>query len=393
MALPLDARFPDARLGFMCEDCGARVALADGEMAGRLAGLGLQVLGMEGEAPEGLPPDPADPDLAAYVIYTSGSTGRPKGVVIRHGQLAQFSAAVVAAMGLEAPQVVLSASAAVFDAWFMDLAVVLGTGGRMVRLRAVDLARPGYLAALAEAEGATYMDLTPSVWRAALAGGFRPGPGMHLVTGGEALDAGLAHSLVEGGARLYNSYGPTEATVVAIGTPVTPGDGPVPIGHPLPGTTAHVLDARLEPVPMGVAGELWLGGGQVAAGYLGRADLTAAAFVADPFSDVPGARMYRTGDLVRRGPMGLEFLGRVDGQLKIRGQRVEPGEIEAALAALPGIAAAAVNLSPRACCRPSSCPTASTRAGRTMMAPPSTSPRTSTSPRSAPGPGPSCPST
>ena len=262
---------------------------------------------------------------------------------VSHGALARFASAIGADMGTDGDSVVLSAAAPIFDALFMDLAVSLGRGGRLVRLNARGLAEPGYLASAAETHGATYMDVTPSVWRAALASGFVPGSEVQVVTGGEALDGSLARALSAEGARLFNSYGPTEATVVAIAGEVCGASDTIPLGRVLPGTRAYVLDGHLNAVPLGVAGELVLGGGQIADGYLGRSGLTSGVFVADPFSATAGARAYRTGDLVRwRSDGQLEFLGRIDAQVKIRGQRVELGEIEAALTGCAGIASAAV---------------------------------------------------
>ncbi len=354
--LPLDARYPRERLSFMLEDAGAQRVLAAGPGAQALGDkldLPFDLLdGAEVEAAlEACDDSPleaaAGPGDLAYIIYTSGSTGRPKGVGVEHKALAAFVEAIVSDLGGQSDRTVLSGAAPIFDAIFMDLAVSLGAGGRLVRLSVEDLATPGRVSEIAAAHGADYMDLTPSVWRAVLGAGFVPGPDMQVVTGGEALDAELSAKLSAQGAALYNSYGPTEASVVAIAGGITSDDlaGSVPIGSALPGVCGYVLDGRLEPVPVGVAGELVLGGAQVARGYLGRSGLTARQFIADPFSATPGARAYRTGDLVRwRADGRLEFLGRIDAQIKIRGQRVELGEIETALAALPDVQVAAVTV-------------------------------------------------
>ena len=351
--LPLDRNYPTTRLTYMLEDAGAMHVVASDETFATIAIPGISVLRLDSaEVQNELDAASAErfnsvatAQSLAYLIYTSGSTGKPKGVMVAHAQLMAFRNAITAVVGVNADDCVFSAAAPIFDAFFMDLAVSLGVGARMVRLQARALASPDYLASAADAYGVTYMDLTPSVWRAALMSGWQPGADMQVVSGGEAIDAELASLLTANGARLYNSYGPTEATVVAIAGKVSvPETGSsVAIGKPLAGTQAYVLANDQTLLPIGVPGELVLGGVQITNGYLNRPDLTSAAFIANPFSESPEARLYRTGDLVRwRSDGQLEFLGRIDTQVKIRGMRVELGEIETALSAIEGIRQAVV---------------------------------------------------
>jgi acyl-coenzyme A synthetase/AMP-(fatty) acid ligase len=231
-----------------------------------------------------------------------------------------------------------------FDISVLELLGPLAAGARaevVPRDEAVDAAALGRR--LRES-GATLAQATPSSWRMLLDAGWTPPPGFRVLSGGEALPADLAARLREGGG-LWNLYGPTEATVWSTAARVDADAAPVPIGRPLANTRAYVLDARGEPVPAGVPGELWLGGAGVARGYRGRPGLTAERFAPDPFSPAPGARMYATGDRARwRADGALEYLGRLDQQLKLRGVRIEPGEIEAALRRHPAVrdAAAAV---------------------------------------------------
>nr|WP_147471515.1 non-ribosomal peptide synthetase [Nocardia stercoris] len=291
---------------------------------------------------------PLHRDDLAYVIFTSGSTGRPKGVGIPQSAVAAYLDFLTGEFGITAADTYLLHAPTTFDASIIGLLSTAVAGARLVIAAPGQQLDPVALAELIRAHRVTYTLYVPSLLAAQLelapAGSLAS---LRLVfSGGEALPADLIGRLrAVSGARLQNLYGPTEATVSATGADVTAvTGGPVPIGRPHWNTGAAVRDERLHPVPAGTAGELYLSGPQLARGYLGRPGLTAATFVADPDGE-PGTRMYRTGDLVRQLPGGdLEYLGRTDFQVKLRGLRIEPGEIEAALTAVTAVTRAAVTV-------------------------------------------------
>ncbi|MEV5652285.1 non-ribosomal peptide synthase/polyketide synthase [Nocardia sp. NPDC052254] len=279
---------------------------------------------------------------AAYVIFTSGSTGRPKGVAVSHGAIVNRLVWMQSQYGLDADDVVLHKTPVTFDVSVWELFWALQVGARLVVARPGGHRDPGYLARLMDEEAVTTAHFVPSMLALFVAHA-RPGSLRTVFTSGEALPVGVAQRLrAATGARLHNLYGPTEAAVDVTFHEVIDADTvTVSIGRPVHNTRVYVLDAWLRPVPVGVAGELYLAGTQLAEGYVRRPDLTAARFVADPFGD--GARLYRTGDLVAWNAAGeLEYHGRTDFQVKVRGLRIELGEIEAALADLPDVDRAVV---------------------------------------------------
>uniref|UniRef100_UPI000E3DC141 non-ribosomal peptide synthetase n=1 Tax=Streptomyces triticisoli TaxID=2182797 RepID=UPI000E3DC141 len=336
--LPLDPALPEDRVRFLLDD--ARPALVLDEAA-------LRNLPAAGPTAAAGPLTPPDPDTTAYVIYTSGSTGRPKGVAVAHRSLANLLAGhregFVAEAGGGPLRVALTASFS-FDTSLEG--VLLMADGHPLHL--VDETTRLDAAALVEyvvEHRIDFLDLTPTHLRQLLPAGLLADPRHHprvLMLGGEAVGPGLWRELAERrDVAAYNFYGPTECTVDALACRIE-GDGRPTVGRPLANVRAYVLDDRLQPVPPGVGGELYLAGVQLARGYAGRPGLTAARFLPDPFGP-PGARMYRTGDLARWTADGrLDYLGRADDQVKVRGHRIEPGEVEAALTDLPDVAAAAV---------------------------------------------------
>ncbi|MEU1674722.1 amino acid adenylation domain-containing protein [Streptomyces roseifaciens] len=283
------------------------------------------------------------PQNTAYVTYTSGSTGRPKGVVVPHSALTNLVLALREQLAVGAADRVLAAAPAGFDMSQPELWLPLVTGATMVLAGQDALREPDELSALLDRHGVTVMQATPSLWQALVAR--QPERLRHIraVIGGEAVPAELAATLSGRTASLLACYGPTETTVWSTTHPAGRAAGAtVPLGRPLWNTRCYVLDARLQPVPPGVTGELYLAGAGVATGYLHRPGLTAARFVPDPFGP-QGHRMYRTGDLASWTSDGvLRFHGRTDDQVKIRGHRVELGEIEAVLARHEDVDAAAV---------------------------------------------------
>ncbi|MFE9851463.1 amino acid adenylation domain-containing protein [Streptomyces sp. NPDC005576] len=331
--LPLDPDHPEERLAFIRADSGLALQVSNDSGPGVLA---PEPLGEAGTPP----PAPAPPALEdpAYVLYTSGSTGTPKGVEVAHGALANLLAAMGETVGARPGDRWLGLTSLSFDISTVELFVPLVTGGRVVLVPEGRHRDGEALTGLVERHGLTHVQATPSGWRLMLAAGLHA-PALVALSGGEALPAPLAATLRGVVGRLVNVYGPTETTVWSTSADVG-ADGPVTIGGPLANTRTYVLDEFLCPLPYATTGELYIGGSGVAHGYRGRAGLTASRFVPDPFGP-PGSRLYRTGDLVRLRTDGrLEFAGRSDTQVKIRGHRVELGEVETALCAHPGVAQA-----------------------------------------------------
>ena len=338
--LPIDPALPSARIGFMVGDAAPVAAITTAELADRLDGHGLTVIDANDPVAATQPSTPLPvpaPDDIAYFIYTSGTTGVPKGVAVTHRNVTSLLASIPG--GLPSGGVWSQWHSLAFDVSVWEIFGALLHGGRLVVVPE-DVARsPEDLHALLVAEQVSVLSQTPS------AAGMLELDGLDataLVVAGEACPTELVDRWAPGRVMI-NAYGPTEATVyAAISAPLTAGSGVAPIGSPVPGAAAFVLDKWLRPVPAGVVGELYVAGAGVAAGYWQRAGLTSARFVACPFGQ-PGDRMYRTGDLVRWGADGqLQYLGRADEQVKIRGYRIELGDVQAALAALDDVEQAIV---------------------------------------------------
>ncbi len=386
--VPVDPAYPAERIAYMLADSGARVLLTQARLAGALPEFGGEVVAVDGPHPptpspargEGEHGDAGDagalshsrtfalshspspsPDNAAYVIYTSGSTGRPKGVVVTHRALANYATAAVGLYGVTPDDRVLQFASLSFDASAEEIYPALLGGAALVLRTEQMLADAATFFARCAEWGVTVLDLPTAYWHELVAelerGAVRLPDAVRLVIiGGErALPERVAawRRHVGAAVRLVNTYGPTEATVVATlaelqgreEAAVLP-DQPlpaVPIGRPVPNGRAYVLDGEMRPLPLGARGELYVGGLGVARGYLGRPELTAERFVPDPFAGEPGARLYRTGDVVRWRRAGeLEFVGRADDQVKVRGFRVELGEIEDVLLRHPAVRDAVV---------------------------------------------------
>jgi amino acid adenylation domain-containing protein len=346
--VPLDPALPAERLSFMISDAAMPVVVADDEGAAALPAGEALVLPIEREWPRIAELDAADlgipiqPSNTAYVIYTSGSTGRPKGVVVEHRNVLNLAMHMVEHWSLGPSDRTLLLSSLNFDASVLDWVGALLTGGRAVVVPSRTRLNPSALADLLREHEVSFGLIPPAVLSLLTGEQFPHLRG--LAVGGEEFPSDLVREWIRPGLRLFNLYGPTECTVV---TTFAELDGtllPPPIGKPVANTRAYVLDPHLNPVPVGVVGELHLGGASVSRGYLNAPELTRERFIPDPFADQAGAsRLYRTGDLVRRLPDGnLAYCGRRDGQVKIRGLRVELGEIEAALLARPDVAQAVV---------------------------------------------------
>ncbi len=335
--VPLDPGFPADRISFMAADAGLAFTISDADLAmfqGQRAATGPGVT-------------VAAADLM-YTIYTSGSTGRPKGVMIPHRAVVNFLSSMARQPGLGAQDSLLAVTTLSFDIAVLELFLPLMVGARVVLAQRADTADPRRMMALLEREAITVMQATPATWKMLLAAGWRGRLDLKILCGGEALPRDLSRELVPRCAELWNMYGPTETTVWSAVRKVPSAGGPVaagvePIGQAIANTQLYVTSPDGALLPIGAIGELCIGGDGVALGYLNQPRLTADRFVADPFAAAAGARLYRTGDRVRLQPDGIvEFLGRLDHQVKLRGFRIEPGEIESVLGAHPAVAQCAV---------------------------------------------------
>ncbi len=346
--VPLDTSFPEQRLKFMLDDAGIGVVATSHPVGSRCAGLllGRRVVLVDRVTAGEAPAHGGTADDAAYVIYTSGSTGIPKGVAVPHRAVGNFVASMQRVPGLTSGSTFAAVTTISFDIAVLELLVPLTLGMEIV-LVSRDEARDGAaLQSMIQRCGVTAMQATPATWRLLVDSGWRGGTNFKALCGGEALNFDLARTLLDRVGELWNMYGPTETTVWSSCHRVSPGDDRVYIGRPIANTQIHVLDSSLCPVPVGVVGEIYIGGDGVSLGYLGRTDLTAERFLSDPFCSVSGARLYRTGDLGRwhyaGGASQLECLGRTDHQVKVRGYRIELGEIESLLARHAAVAQAVV---------------------------------------------------
>jgi amino acid adenylation domain-containing protein len=337
--LPLDPSYPAERLAYMVSDAHVPIVVTQAGLEQVLPEHGARAVRLDADwdevsaAPTSVPASGVAACNLAYVIYTSGSTGRPKGVMVGHGAVVNFLSSMAQAPGLEPLDTMASVTPLSFDIAGLEIYLPLLHGARVALIpRAVAL-DGGQLRERLAAVGASVMQATPTTWRLLREAGWQED--LKVLCGGEALAVDLAQSLTAGSSRVWNLYGPTETTIWSTAGRLVRG-GPVTIGGPIGNTQAYILDDYLQAVPVGVCGELYIGGIGLARGYAKRPGLTAERFIADPFGS--GKRLYRTGDLARwRADGELEYLGRADHQVKVRGYRIELGEIEAALRGDAGI--------------------------------------------------------
>ncbi len=339
--LPLDPRQPAARKTFCINDTDARIVLTDRPLPTGCNAVSARVinLGELGGARSSTLSSVSSGD-PAYVVYTSGSTGRPKGVLVEHRSVTNLMGTMFQTMGVAGSDTVLSVASVSFDLALGDIFCALACGARLVLATAAQATNPSALSRLLADSGATYMMATPTTWGALVAAGWRGNRAVTAASGGETLTDGLAEALLQRCKAVYNAYGPSEATVATNYARVTAGDA-ITVGRALPNVRVYVTDLRGRLQPVGVPGEIVIGGVSVARGYLNRRGEQARRFGDDPFHI--GGRVYRTGDRGRFLPDGrLQHLGRFDDQLKIRGFRIEPGEIESTLCEHPDVGCCAV---------------------------------------------------
>lgn len=348
--LPLDPHYPRARLELMVGDSGTRVVVSESSLAGDHPPLSDELVLLDQAFGDNLPDRPpvaadeVSPDDLAYVIYTSGSTGTPKGVAVEHRAAVNFLDSMARRPGIGADDRVLAITTLSFDISVLELLLPLTVGAHVVIADPLRTSDVRQLIAQIEAEDITFMQATPTTWRMLLEAGWEGSSKLKVLCGGEEFPLDLADELVDRVGSVWNMYGPTETTIWSACHRLAETRGSVPIGRPIGNTRIYVLDRHQAPVPVGVPGELWIGGAGLARGYLGRPDKTAEAFVdVDPGNGTQ--RLYRTGDLGRFREDGtIEYLGRIDSQIKLRGFRIELGEIEASIARHPEVRQAVVAL-------------------------------------------------
>jgi amino acid adenylation domain-containing protein len=339
--VPLDPGYPKERLAFMVNDSGAPVLLTHQGLRDQLQveNPNCQILCLDADwgtisrSPTRNPISGVSPENLAYVLYTSGSTGRPKGVEIEHRALTNFLCSMAQEPGLSETDVLLAVTTLAFDIAGLELFLPLITGAR-IELASRETAQDGAaLARTLSSSGATTMQATPATWRLLFESGWKGDRSLRVLCGGEAMDRDLAARLISTCGSVWNMYGPTETTIWSSVARIESDE--LTIGRPIANTQMYVLDGNREPMPIGIVGELWIGGEGIARGYLGRPELTAEKFVQNPFGK---GRLYKTGDLARyRSDGAIELLGRIDSQVKIRGFRIELGEIETVLRQHPSV--------------------------------------------------------
>ncbi|HEY4979106.1 MAG TPA: amino acid adenylation domain-containing protein, partial [Candidatus Acidoferrum sp.] len=348
--LPLDPKVPKDRLSFMLSDSETPLLLSHSSKKEMLSEAVSRIIFLDEEekALSSFPSTnlalPSSPDQLAYLIYTSGSTGQPKGVMVPRSALVNFLLSMGQAPGIDATDTLLAVTTISFDISILELLLPLVSGARSVIATSEQASDATELKRLLQQHAITVMQATPATWRMLLESGWEGKQDLRIFCGGEALSHELAGKLLPRCHELWNMYGPTETTIWSFTEHVTSADK-ISLGAPITNTQFHVLDEQQQPVASGECGELLIGGNGLAIGYLKRPEHTADKFISDPFSGISNARLYRTGDQVRlRLDGSLEFIGRLDHQVKLNGFRIELGEIENALAKVPGVSHAVVVL-------------------------------------------------
>ena len=339
--VPLDPDFPENRLIFMAEDAQISVLITEGKLQGKIPSKGIKTVCLDldcdmieqQQAFEKTSIHQPDTDNLAYVIYTSGSTGTPKGVQISHGAVVNFLKSMAEKPGISPNDILMAVTTLSFDIAVLELFLPLISGARVVivpREIAYDGAR---LLEKIKSSKATILQATPATWRLLINAMWQGEPELKILCGGEALPRDLANELIDRSANVWNMYGPTETTVWSTCWKIEKKEGPILIGRPIANTQVYILDQQMQPVPVGVAGDLYIGGEGLARGYLNRPDLTNKVFLQNSFHiNSPNARIYKTGDSARYHNDGnIEYINRSDNQVKIRGFRIELGEIETVL--------------------------------------------------------------
>ncbi len=350
--VPLDPMFPRERLEFMLQDAGVAMLVTQAALLDVLPTQAAQIVCIDRDwsaiAQESAesPATEVTPASLSYVIFTSGSSGRPKGVQIEHRSLVNFLTSMGNRPGISKDDALLAVTTLSFDIAGLELYLPLINGAKIILASREDAADGQRLLNLLNSSRATMMQATPATWQMLIDAGWTGTAGLKALCGGEALSSSLAEHVLVRCSELWNMYGPTETTIWSTLYKVeTCCSGTVSIGRPIANTQTYILDKYLKPVPIGVAGELYIGGDGLARGYLNRPELTAEKFIADPFSNQPAGKLYKTGDLARYLPDGnIQYFGRLDSQVKVRGFRIELGEIEAVLMQHPEVRQAVVDV-------------------------------------------------
>ncbi|MEE2781457.1 MAG: amino acid adenylation domain-containing protein [Planctomycetota bacterium] len=342
--VPLAPGTPLERIGMMLEESSAPLVLTQESLADSLPDTSAELVQLDADWESIARESEENPDVSlessrlAYVIFTSGSTGKPKGVQIEHRSVVNFLESMRRSPGMTAEDTLLAVTTLSFDISVLELYLPLTTGASVVLVGRETTSDGRALAQVLTDSGITVMQATPATWRLLIEAGWQGDSRLKILCGGEAMPRDLAEQLLERSASLWNMYGPTETTIWSAVCEVEAGEGPVPVGKPIENTQIYILDEKLHPVPVGVPGHLHIGGDGLARGYLNRPELTAEKFIPDPFDGGNSERIYKTGDLAKFRPDGtIDFLGRLDFQVKVQGHRIELGEIESQLNRHPQI--------------------------------------------------------